>query len=120
MGHDLSHITGPRPRTIRPPKPHDGWTKAQLWARILALEEKLAATNEIACAGAHEADRLLITCGVVAGETGQSIRRRLGEMRSSLYSARDTSMVPMLECGPTRIMCDAGCRCRPCRKERGE
>ena len=109
-----SHLLGPRPRTIRPPKPHDGWTKAQLWARILALEAKLQAVRVNASVGAVEAHARWAASG-----SPQIERSVMAQVRDDMQAIRDTATVPDVR-APGQRICEPSCRCRPCRKERGE
>ena len=97
-----THLLGPRPRNPRPPKPHGGWTKAQLWERILALEEKLRAARIHASVGAVAADALYVATAGVA-EMSQRPRSALVNLRSTLQQVRDTATIPDVRTPAQRI-----------------
>lgn len=82
MSHHSYLLAGIRSRTPRQAQPFDSLSKAELWERLQAAEQALAAARNAAQSAATMAH------GYAQGASGDS-RRQLLAVRDAAYKARD-------------------------------
>lgn len=76
---NLARLFG-APKRQRRAQPHDGWTKAQLWAELERLRAQLRGANRMATVAAHSIQLL--------GTEGTPAYRQLADAQQTLREVR--------------------------------